>query len=251
MILKYLQESFDHETILAIDILDERVSNSNGVQPWCSDNGCDKDGNMCSNSEMDHLTTDEWYDLAVEYSEPMLPEFERILKRFSGLRGSYKLPPLKPRKSFVSKVDIRGKSPCGIHDMIRGAILLPDDIIDKVIKEMRKKLKIFEFEEKAKGDDKEFGYYGTYHFKIELSNGELAEIQVMPRRMWDYKKQGHKVYSRNREDVGKELSPEREAEYKKDQALSKKLFDLGNKKYFKKNRKKDTKRNLKYKADKY
>lgn len=216
MILEYLKES----------LVSEKQATGDGSQPWCSDNGCEPSASNCSNDNAEGNSSEEWYELALEYTEPVFKEFARILNSFGG-KDTKRMSKIKPEKSFVSKVN-RGKSPCLIHDVLRGAILPPDvETTEDIVYQMRKKLKVFEFEKKEKGEN-EFGYYGSYHFKIELSNGEIAEIQVMPRKMWAYKKASHKIYGKWRERDVNDLTPSENSEREKDKQVSKTFFTKAN-----------------------
>lgn len=176
------------------------------IQPWCPIRNHDPDG---------------IYDVAVTKVTGIRKKFENVLKRVSG--GVAKvLTDIKSKKSFMDKIT-RGKNPCAIHDLLRGAVLCKDDAaVEDAVKQIRKTQQWHEIEGKSKGDNA-FGYYGSYHLKIVI-DGIICEVQVMTQRLWTYKEWGHEIYNQTRQDFAKtgHLDPALVSH-------SKRIFDRGNK----------------------
>lgn len=175
------------------------------IQPWCP----------IKNHDPESV-----YDVAREKVENIKKKFESTLKRVSG--GTAKvLVDIKSKKSFMDKIE-RGKSPCSIHDLLRGAILCKDaDGVEETVQQIRKTQKWHEIEGKSKGANI-FGYYGSYHLKIVI-DGIICEVQLMTQRLWTYKEWGHEIYNQTRQDLAKtgHVDPALVAH-------SKRIFDRGN-----------------------
>ena len=95
-------------------------------------------------------------------------------------------------------------------------------VTDDVVKQVKKRFKIVRYDFKSKGGDKEFGYFGSHHFLADLG-GMVVEIQVMSRRLWAFKEEAHKIYTKLRSgsDLSKELQ-------KKMKTVSKQMFSKAN-----------------------
>lgn len=139
------------------------------------------------------------------------------------IQNSQFLVDIKKMDAFVDKILNRGKKASGITDLLRGAIIAPDnDSLETAVKLVKKNFVVTRFEHKGKGDDKEYGYFGSYHFLVNVE-GVNAEIQVMTRKLWNYKHQAHKVYTKYRS------GGEYDDKIKKlDTQMSKELFSRGN-----------------------
>lgn len=105
---------------------------------------------------------------------------------------------IKSFDSFTSKVR-RGKAPNEIHDVLRGAILCgDDDDINVTVNRLQAYARIVELDRKVTEND--YGYAGACHVKIILQ-GMIVEIQIMTKKLWQYKEWSHTFYSDVREDA--------------------------------------------------
>jgi ppGpp synthetase/RelA/SpoT-type nucleotidyltranferase len=130
---------------------------------------------------------------------------------------------IKPLDSLLDKVGNRGKSVMEINDLIRGAVIFDTkDDADKFVQDLIRKnsKKVVEVEEKEKGGDPVYGYYGAYHLLIDI-DGVYAEVQVMTKNLWKQKKKAHNIYKASRSSS---TGPS-----KYDKQLSKQIFNRGNK----------------------
>lgn len=130
---------------------------------------------------------------------------------------------IKPLKSLLDKVGNRGKSVMEINDLIRGAVVFDTkEDADKFVQDLvrKNKDKVVEIEEKDKGGDPVYGYYGAYHLLIDME-GVYSEVQVMTKNLWKQKKKAHKIYDANRSSSS--------GPSKQDMQLSKQIFNRGNK----------------------
>lgn len=110
-----------------------------------------------------------------------------------------------------------------INDLIRGAVVFDTkEEADKFVKDLirKNKDKVVEVEEKDKGGDPVYGYYGAYHLLIDM-DGVYSEVQVMTKNLWKQKKKAHKIYDANRSSSS--------GPSKQDMQLSKQIFNRGNK----------------------
>jgi len=107
---------------------------------------------------------------------------------------------IKPFASFKSKVIERKKSIYEVKDLVRATMLLcSDDEVKKLYNDIiRKKLEVIAYTYKEMGEDKKFGYYGSYHI-IFFFNGLNVELQIMTRKLWNYKDEAHKLYNKYRD----------------------------------------------------
>lgn len=82
-------------------------------------------------------------------------------------------------------------------DVLRGTILLhsPGEVahVHDHLFHPSKKVEI-----KRKGEDPEFGYYGSSHYDLHTHAGITAEVQVMTHRLWEGKHVLHDIYTRYR-----------------------------------------------------
>lgn len=152
-------------------------------------------------------------------------DFLTLMKSYtssSKLKGTTEfLSGMKPVKSIISKVVDRGKSFKDLGDLIRGALLFDtQDDLNQFVKDFSRKESgiIVKYEEKTKGSDPTYGYYGSHHFDLNI-DGFVIELQAMTQRLWKFKEPAHDIYNMTRDNGG--LS-------KADQMLSKRLFSMGN-----------------------
>jgi len=197
-------------------LLTERRKSNVKKQPWAKDF---KD--LPTNNDDERFAA---YDfVAKKYITVRTKKFESLMKHVSG-KGAKILIGVKPADSFIDKVFKRGVSAGDIHDFLRGAILLKDDYeVEKVVKALKKKAIIFKYDYKEKGRDKDYGYYGSHHFKVDI-DGVICEIQVMTKRLWTFKSPAHKVYEKYRSGDNDIKSKEGQ----RDSRHSKQLFSKGN-----------------------
>lgn len=170
------------------------------------------------------------------YSD-LLPRFEQIKSKFetmikaalpNNIKSSRKtkfLSALKPLGSLKNKVLERGKGITSIGDIVRGALLLDSEAdVNDAVGAIRRRLgnMVVGYEFKEKGNDPQFGYYGSHHLDIMI-DGLVVELQVMTSRLWNYKGAAHEIYNKSRTDVAKGGTVN-----KADKYLSKKIFSMGN-----------------------
>jgi putative nucleotidyltransferase with HDIG domain len=199
--------------------LNEKKIVTSGAQPW-------GDIKEKTDEEVDRV-----YKIAKDYAEKAKGDLNRVLKR-AATNNAKILIGIKPLNSFGDKVINRNRKASEIHDVLRSAILVqtPEDV-QKVRKAIEKRSAIFRVEEKEKGKDKEFGYYGSVHFNIKLK-GIIVEIQVMTKKLWTLKDWAHEFYNKWR-------SAKKTDEFKKDARLSKSIFSKGNTKAVIKSKRKE------------
>lgn len=104
---------------------------------------------------------------------------------------------------------------------MRGAVLFDtkeqaDEFVKKFIRQ--NKDKVIGYEEKLKGQDTIYGYYGSHHIDLNI-DGLVVELQIMTRKLWNYKKEAHLIYTKTRSGDGPT---------EKDKKESKKIFALAN-----------------------
>lgn len=208
--------------------LDEKArSKSSGLQPWA---GSDEKPSASSSTAEVKAFVDKHVLPAVKSD---MNEYSRLMKKTGQVaKNSKVLIDQKKPKSILSKIK-RGKDIDKIHDIIRGAILTKDmEGVEAVRKAIRKNFRIWEEEIKKFGSDKTYGYYGSIHYKVELSKGNIAEIQVMPKSLWNTKAAAHKIYEIERDKIAKNPEHANSAEFKSQQKASRDLFrrGMGNKK---------------------
>ena len=107
--------------------------------------------------------------------EPIIKD--RLKKYESGLKTALKgvqnakiMVDVKKLRAFVNKTVDRGKDPSKMNDWLRGSILVNDEKdIGVVSKNIFKAFKsVSEFDPKERGGDKQFGYYGSVHFSVDV-----------------------------------------------------------------------------------
>jgi len=162
------------------------------------------------------------------------PELLDIKSRYTAfLRGCIKkkdkrkakiIVGVKSLPSLKSKVIERQKKLVNVKDLVRATILLQDsDDVKKLYKDIvRKKAEVICYSEKKKGGDSLFGYYGSFHI-IFCFHGLDVELQIMTRKLWNYKENAHELYNKYRDETSPSLD-------KSDLHISKLLFSKGNKK---------------------
>lgn len=179
------------------------------------------------------ISAQEKEDLLGKAYDSLLPTLERTRDKLahmlttvlgkkprSGSRPTLKMS-IKKLSSVISKVAKRNKIAYEVGDLVRCAVLFdsPDQVKD-FVKEFNRKFgeMVTKHEEKVKGEDKTYGYYGTHHFDVEI-DGLVIEIQVGTKKLWNFKREAHKIYTANREKGG----PDKFAKWN-----SKRIFTLGN-----------------------
>lgn len=137
------------------------------------------------------------------------PKLEQVLSKFKGAINSagirkYNnvkfLAGLKPEDSIIDKAIDRKKGLTNLNDLVRGAVLFDTkaDADDFVKRFMRNHKSIVSgYEEKAKGLDKTYGYFGSHHIDLNI-DGIIVELQIMTKKMWNYKSAAHDIYTKNR-----------------------------------------------------
>lgn len=138
---------------------------------------------------------------ALALSTQALPAFKRILMKAAPADSVVKIA-IKPEESVDDKL-LRWK-PLGrdittMFDMLRGAILVADGSeIQDVIHRLSRGPVVAKFEHKAEPKDA-LGYYGSYHIDLYLTEFKVvAEVQVMTKKLWAYKKAAHAIYKQQR-----------------------------------------------------
>lgn len=129
---------------------------------------------------------------------------------------------IKKIDSVFDKAVERGKGVTEINDYVRGAILFKtkneaDEFVKRFLR--RNRNQVVGYEEKVRGGDTTYGYYGSHHIDINIE-GIIVELQIMTRKLWDYKKEAHEIYTKNRSSgTGPDAF---------DQRISKNIFSAAN-----------------------
>jgi ppGpp synthetase/RelA/SpoT-type nucleotidyltranferase len=221
----FFDEELDNPTfrkkIVIIDspLTERKQMHTNPFQNW---------GNIDGNSKEEKLkNAEKLYKNALDVAKKAEQAFARTMKKNTKMSDSKVLVDIKSADSFVDKIVNRGKNAKKIHDLLRGAIICKTkEDVEYTVEKLKRNAVIHELEYKEYGQDKEYGYYGSYHFKIFIE-GIIAEIQVMTRKLWSYKFEAHNIYDKYR-SLDKE-SKEFDQELKKlDLQLSRELFQRGN-----------------------
>lgn len=148
--------------------------------------------------------------------------FERLVN--AEIRGIPKVKFLSDQKkidSIISKAVTRKTGFAKLGDLVRGAVLFETkEQADEFVKKFVRKngSSVIENETKERGGDKKYGYYGSSHLAVNIG-GITVEIQVMTRKLWNYKGAAHDIYNKTR-DTG--------VVDKFDRHQSNKLFSMGN-----------------------
>lgn len=200
-------------------------SNITGDQPWS------KDLELRQIDSLDPVKDKEKLDnlldkLLDKYIIPLKSKFESSLKR-AATKDAKIITGSKSISSIKSKMQ-RGRKISNMGDLLRAAILVKTEEDAKtVLENMRKIFNIFQVEEKEKGSDTNFGYYGSYHCDVDFHN-VICEVQIMTKRLWNYKDAGHSFYDKWREKIKENPEVMNTQEYKNDAKMSKMVFDYGN-----------------------
>lgn len=210
-LMEYVEDILFPEMLLSEGL--QRKVKARTAQPWADSKG---------------KSADDVADMYNEYLstiEDAKGNFEKKMKSsVKGVANPKILVDVKSLKSMVDKIVNRGKKPGKITDWLRGAILVKtEDDVAKVSKNIFKAFdRVEEYEEKDRGADKNYGYYGSKHFLVTV-DGITSEIQVMTNKLWAYKGKAHKIYDKYRS--AKDVDP---TELAKAQRMSKRAFDRGN-----------------------
>lgn len=206
-------KAFDSKYKIQSLIKEKSVVIPKGDQPWAaSTKNADAVGDL--------------YDKIQAKAVHSSTKFLRMMKVATRRLNDPKiLVDIKKKDAFVDKVVNRGKAANKITDLLRAAILLDDEAaVNAAVSQIKKDFVVAEYEKKAKGGDKEYGYYGSHHFLVEI-DAMLCEIQVMTKKLWAYKKQAHKIYGKWRSD-----KDANNAAKQLDLQLSRDIFNRGNQK---------------------
>lgn len=195
---------------------------SSGDAPWAKEKIKDFEGK----NDPEKITA--LYQKYTPLIKDRLKKYQSGLKSaLRGVRNAKILVDVKTLKSFLNKTIDRGRDPSTVNDWLRGSILVDDEKdIGTVSKNMFKAFdSVSEFEPKQRGDDKQFGYYGSVHFTVDVG-GVDTEVQVMTKKLFNTKNVAHAQYDdfRSASDEVKNS-----AETKKKLRQGKRLFDKGNK----------------------
>lgn len=187
----------------------EQILNEGIVNPvFVGDNKVEQIDKMIKQGKSKDKIVDELVNFVTDNER----FFERVKKKFESMMGTavrkYNkvkvLSDIKELDSITDKAVDRGKSIVDMNDLVRGAVLFDnkkqaDEFVKKFVK--KNKQSIVEYEEKERGEDKKYGYYGSHHMLINIE-GLLVEIQVMTRKLWSYKKAAHEIYKKTRSQEG-------------------------------------------------
>ena len=164
--------------------------------------------------------------LYAEY-QPLLTKvrskFEDLVRAsLKGFHGVKFLADSKTLESVIDKTVFRGKQLSSINDLVRGAVLMQskkdaDNFVDTFLE--HNKHIVVGYEEKLRGQDKMYGYFGSHHLDLNI-DGIIVELQVMTSKLWDYKEEAHVIYNKSR------MNPEGTDKF--DQYRSKKIFNIAN-----------------------
>lgn len=210
-LMEYVEDILIPEMFLAEGL--ERKVQSRTAQPWAKSSG--KTRSDVAAMYTKHLKT----------IEAAKNDFAKKMKSsVKGVANPKILVDIKSLTSMVDKIVNRGKKPGAITDWLRGAILVKteEDVVT-VSKNIFKAFdRVEEYEEKNRGADKNYGYYGSKHFLVTVK-GITSEVQVMTNKLWAYKGKAHKIYDKYRSAKDTDS-----IELAKAQRMSKQAFDRGN-----------------------
>jgi len=225
--LEYIEDDAEFDEWLGVIteniILEKAWSTSSGVQPWAKNlpAGYEK----ASAAQITDMVNNVIYPAVQKDYAVYNRTVQKIASQVKG--GKYKPTPLKSAKSIISKIS-RGKKMGQLHDIIRGSIYVKTaEDLAVIHSQIKKHFKIFELDNKKIGGDKNFGYYGSHHYKIELPDGNIGEIQVMTRDLANVKSTAHKIYDDQRDKIAADPNYANSPEFKKAQKSSKDLFRRG------------------------
>lgn len=219
VLLDMLGESIDGtietESSMVFDQIFEShslLSEAKYVQPWVKD--------------IKGKNPTEQYYIVREYAEAAKKEFSRMGKLVGSKagKGVKVLVDVKSHDSWVDKIYLRKKNASTADDVLRGAILAKTaEQVDTIVMLLNKKFKVVDHDYKKEGGDKEFGYFGSHHMSVVMSNGVAVELQIMTKRLWTAKAPAHDVYNAYRSATG--VDPKQK---ERDLQYSKALFKWGN-----------------------
>lgn len=143
------------------------------------------------------------YEEGRELAEQHRKLFRDRLKIVADGLGKY-ITHLKSRRSFKEKV-VRGKQANGIVDCLRGAVVLDSkEGMTEALKRIHLSFKVHKIDYKIWPSGNILGYYGTAHVEVilPLENNQflIAEIQLVPKKVWKVKKETYQTYRRIRND---------------------------------------------------
>lgn len=191
-----LFENSDYIDIMDFDILTEKsVVSPLTPQFWGDVKGVD------DKAREKHAT--KIYNDNIGRINDARTSFSRQLKKTSRkFKDAKVLVDVKAIDSFVEKIVTRGKQASKITDWLRSAILVKTQgDVDNLVIAIKKDFIVQEHEQKDKGGDAVYGYYGSHHFLVKVE-GITAEIQIMTKKLWAYKGEAHTVYNKYRADDG-------------------------------------------------
>lgn len=215
--LTILENDSDFNEFIGEIITEKARSDSDGTQPWA---------NIYST---DRVELEAHFNKEVKpFVDKSIKEYDRGLKKLASFAKNAKvITDVKTTKSIISKLK-RDYELTSMHDILRGAILVntPEEaaLIDKKVKNV---FRLYWSEFKEFGGDKNFGYFGSYHYKVELKTGVIAEIQLMTRSLWNTKKEAHIIYTQTRDKISNDPNFKATGEFKRLQKLSRDLFRRG------------------------
>lgn len=163
-----------------------------------------------------------------KYSTAIKDAREKFERTVSSMLKKYKdakfLVDTKSMDSVLDKVVDR-KRPLGqINDLVRGAVLFDSKkAADHFVKGLLRKYPdiVVDYDKKEKGQDPTYGYFGSHHLSLVIG-GLITELQVMTKKLWQYKEPAHDIYAKTRS------KPEGPDAF--DRHMSKKMFSIANKK---------------------
>jgi len=129
---------------------------------------------------------------------------------------------VKPESSVINKVMKRGKKFSEMNDLYAATIALDTpEQVDRFVKDFKRKYAntIVAHDQKTKGSDPVYNYYGTHHFDV-LVDGMIFELQVMTKKLSRKKDVAHQIYDRTRAEPGGPSNLDRE--------ISRKYYRRGN-----------------------
>lgn len=100
---------------------------------------------------------------------------------------------IKSEESFNDKIENRDKKIEKVFDILRGAVLIDNKSeIPKVIEELKNIFDVRKIDYKTTPEGI-FGYFGAVHVDVVVDN-LICEIQIMPKKLWQFKTETDKIY---------------------------------------------------------
>jgi hypothetical protein len=156
-------------------------------------------GNVPKQTLVSKITTA--YDAYKHLFSTVKSDLERMVKAdIYKYQKTKFLTDIKSLKSVVDKAVDRHQGIGGLGDLVRGAVLFDTkEDADVFVKKFvhSHKDKIVEYEEKVRGNDPVYGYFGSHHIKL-IIDGLFTELQIMTRKLWTYKDAAHQIYDKYR-----------------------------------------------------